>query len=74
MTYTHTIIPQVIPQYIDDSLSQIEEESSMLMSLLSVKHSHVWMGWEKKDVWGWARVLAGLKNRAVDPEQGTSMG
>jgi hypothetical protein len=33
-------------------LCPIEEESSMLMS---VKHSHVWIGWEKRNVRGRAK-------------------
>jgi hypothetical protein len=38
-----------------DELCPIEEESCMLISSLSVKHSHVWMGGEKGDVWSQAR-------------------
>jgi hypothetical protein len=58
---------------LDNLLCPTKEESGMMMSLLSIKCSHVWIGGEKGDVWGQARDC-GAEKWGVDPEHGTSTG
>ncbi len=41
-----------------EKVCQTEEESGMLMSSSSVKHSYVWEGGEKRNVWGQAKGVS----------------
>jgi hypothetical protein len=55
------------PHSVQLFLCMDEEESSMLMPLLSVKCSHVSMGWEKRECLRPGKGLRRLKNGEVDP-------